>query len=1179
VTVPDEPTALDACGCCDAPMADAAIGNRPGQPEIDYRIGVHGSFLRRMLRRLPAWQDAARPAARPLARLTTREREDPSIALLDAWAVVADVLTFYQERIATEGFLRTATERRSVLELARTIGYELNPGVTATAYLAFTVEDRPPPPGAGSPIFESIVPKGTRVQSMPGQGELPQTFETSAELVARPEWNLLRPRLTRPQPLSVESRRLYIAGASTRLVTGDRVLVTMPATGPGVTARVLEVTNVTVEAALERTRVDLTEAGKPPPAPKPPPPFKLPVLPPGRIVLQPQQLTRTFIQQEIIQRRWPEKKLRAQRRIQLPYWKVRDLNRHVYFEREFDFERDGLEEPELPPDLPPAVVSFSPAKDATAVPVDANILVTFDQPVRAGSVTESTFLLRESGAPGNVVDATRTWDEVSRTATLDPKQNLANNTSYTATIKGGAGGVADPSGLALKADLSWSFRTDKEHVEPEVVSHEPAANATGVDPTATVTATFSESVQAKTVTTKTFLLSQSGAAPILASVSYDDTTRTATLLPDTSLARGVSYKVELTNGILDLNDNRLRPSEWTFETKAADPPPAEPAVYAFREAASFFGHNAPKWKGLPKPGTTNDDPYPKDWDSPATTTKPDATDPDVSNNPGTPRTIWVDSQGNSLGGDMARLERAVPGLLRDSWAIFESPTAIKPYRVTGVAERSVVDYALSGRTTELRLTQEDGRSPNAGGEPDLKVRATKAHVVSERLVLADLPLDDPLLAGDVEIVLDRMVFDLDEGRAVLLSGERHDLPGVVAHEVLLLEEPVHEGGFTILRFRPGLQHKYLRRTVTINANVIAATHGETVREEILGGGDGLQPNQRFTLRKPPLTFVSAPTARGSESTLEVRVDEVLWDEAASLHDLGPCDRRYVLRIDQDGATSVIFGDGSHGARPSTGTENVRATYRSGIGMAGMVLAEKLTLLQTRPLGIQSVINPLEASGAEEPESRDGARRNAPLTVLTLDRIVSLRDYEDFARAFAGIGKAQAVELRRGELVLVHLTMAAANGDEISETSSVFVNLVEAIDRVRDPGATVVVESYARRFFNLEADILVDRRYRPESVLEAARSALAAAFSFELRDFGQPATAAEIITLIQAVPGVVMTDLNKLYPVQEEAPEAPPANPLTQILTVERARLAPSGTEPAQLLLVNPAGITLTEGTP
>ena len=57
------------------------------------------------------------------------------------------MLTFYQERIANEGYLRTAAERRSVLELARAIGYELNPGVAAGTFLAFSVETAPGAPG------------------------------------------------------------------------------------------------------------------------------------------------------------------------------------------------------------------------------------------------------------------------------------------------------------------------------------------------------------------------------------------------------------------------------------------------------------------------------------------------------------------------------------------------------------------------------------------------------------------------------------------------------------------------------------------------------------------------------------------------------------------------------------------------------------------------------------------------------------------------------------------------------------------------------------------------------------------------------------------------------------------------------------------------------------------------
>src|SRR5207247_10865849 len=108
----------------------------------------------------------------PLQGLTTRAANDPAIALLDAWATVADVLTFYQERIANEGYLRSATERRSVLELAREIGYELKPGVAAGTYLTFIMDA-----AKGAPPRATIA-AGSKVQSVPGQDEKPQIFET-----------------------------------------------------------------------------------------------------------------------------------------------------------------------------------------------------------------------------------------------------------------------------------------------------------------------------------------------------------------------------------------------------------------------------------------------------------------------------------------------------------------------------------------------------------------------------------------------------------------------------------------------------------------------------------------------------------------------------------------------------------------------------------------------------------------------------------------------------------------------------------------------------------------------------------------------------------------------------------------------------------------------------------------
>src|SRR5262249_10871273 len=277
--------------------------------------------------------------------------------------------------------------------------------------------------------------------------------------------------------------------------------------------------------------------------------------------------------------------------------------------------------------------------------------------------------------------------------------------------------------------------------------------------------------------------------------------------------------------------------------------------------------------------------------------------------------------------------------------------------------------------------------------------------------------------------LDRVYLGIRVGQRLILTGERDDLKGVISSETLTLQTVLIQAGLTVLTFAQPLAHAYMRHTVSMNANVAQSTHGETV-QEVLGSGDASQTLQRFTLRQPPLTYVSASTPSGAQSTLEVRVNDLLWSEVATLFGHGPEERIYVTQTDDDGRTTVLFGDGRTGARLPTGQENVRATYRKGIGLAGLVKEHQLTQLLTRPLGVKGVTNPLAASGAADREGLADARRNTPLTVLTLDRIVSLQDYEDFARAFAGIDKALATRLWRGERRSVFVTVAGSNGAEV-----------------------------------------------------------------------------------------------------------------------------------------------------
>ena len=195
----DHQTGPDPCGGED--LEPKRPDNRPGLDEIAYRIGTHSAFLRRMRWGIPR-QKIVDPATgaehRPLARLTARETEDPTIALMDAWAAALDVLSFHSERIANEGYLGTAVERRSMVELARAIGHEMAPGVAASAHLAFTVED------ADDPYRAVEVPAGTQAMSVPQErGALPQVFETAETILARAEWNAIHARTEEPQHIAL----------------------------------------------------------------------------------------------------------------------------------------------------------------------------------------------------------------------------------------------------------------------------------------------------------------------------------------------------------------------------------------------------------------------------------------------------------------------------------------------------------------------------------------------------------------------------------------------------------------------------------------------------------------------------------------------------------------------------------------------------------------------------------------------------------------------------------------------------------------------------------------------------------------------------------------------------------------------------------------------------------------
>jgi hypothetical protein len=332
---------------------------------------------------------------------------------------------------------------------------------------------------------------------------------------------------------------------------------------------------------------------------------------------------------------------------------------------------------------------------------------------------------------------------------------------------------------------------------------------------------------------------------------------------------------------------------------------------------------------------------------------------------------------------------------------------------------------------------------------------------------------------------------------------------------------------TTLQLSSPMAYVYDRTSVRVNANVAAATHGESMKE-LLGSGDATKPYQSFTLRQTPLTYIGAATAAGSESTLKVYVNDVLWHEVPFLYSHESHEHIYVARRDDDGRTTVQFGDGICGARLPTGQNNVRAEYRKGSGIVGLVDAAQISQLMSRPLGLKEVTNPEPSEAAEDPENRDDARENAPLTVLTLDRAVSLQDYEDFSRVFAGVAKAQAVWVWDGRKRAVFITVAGPDGADLDEDGAVIPKLKQSLKTYGDPYVPFSVKNFRKVLFQAHGKVTIDSDHVIDTAVTAVKDALRATYAFEKRRFGEPVALSEFIAVIQSVSGVIGVDIDNFY---------------------------------------------------
>ncbi|HJZ65002.1 MAG TPA: putative baseplate assembly protein [Candidatus Acidoferrum sp.] len=1098
-----------ACGCCQGVdlMTPANLYNRPGLDELNYRVGVHSSFFESMQSRLSSLSleiaahdgESGTIKISPLLSLRTRELADPSVALLDAWATVADVLTFYQERIANEGYLGTAVHRCSLQELARLVGYRLRPGVAASVFLAFNLETAP------DDNVDVEIPPGTQAQSVPDPGQLPQTFETSQKITARIRWNNLQPRLSRPQKISLNASdtlfggrnllTVYLQGVSTNLKAGDPLLIALGDSHGLQFLRFIE--SVSPDSANNRTRVVLQGGLK--------------------------------------------------------------------------FEGNTQD--------------------------DLTRFLTKFQAAFAEGQQESLF------TPGGYIAS-------QVVALIQNFTAPAASEAKPPTVSEFLGALEDFRLLAQQRNLTrlgaWITKLISGFIAAEEILNGPSSG------------TFSVSLSA----------SQKGEVP--SGFERLNKIVEALALPASRPPRDAAKLVRSFNKTFVPESDTLpqllrtlRPEiagslykAWGKQTSI----PGPVRIYALRTHAHLFGNNAAPRVAAALRGVVTQ------WGEWPIFAKEEGTSITAGtltfgNDLEQPGKLFLDSSYEQIVPDswiaMTTTESNAPS--DHNWFLKYKPGEFYFVKAKSVnASLSRTAYGMSGKTTEIDLAVPENPSVEADwfeakdavaklGSNFWAIRNTVVFAQSEELALAEEPIDEDVHGDTIELA--KLYDGMQPGRWIIVSGTRTDTPGIAgvqATELAMLagvqqsinpgwpNDPVH----TTLQLAKPLSYFYDPATLTIYGNVSHATHGET-RNEVLGSGDGSKALQAFTLSKPPLTYLSAPTPTGVQSTLEVRVNGILWREVDSLAEMMPDARTYFTKEDHNQNTSTIFGEGHRGSRLPTGNSNVKAVYRSGIGAMGNVVAGKISQLMTRPLGVKDVINPLPASGGADADSPAQARRNIPVAVMSLDRLVSLEDYAFFARAYAGIDKASSARLAFGNELVVHVTIAGVGDIRIDRGSDLFQNLSLAMAQFGDPAEPVQLDIRLAKLLVIAAQVKVLPDYLWENVAPVTKAAMLNTFGFANRELAQDALLSEAYATLQRVEGVQYAKItcfnavsdtdnlgNSILPtalaeqIKKLTSTGGPAPLLTRVIA-NPATLGPNGILPAQVAYLNdeiPDCLLLTELT-
>jgi hypothetical protein len=1076
------------CGCAeaDAPEAPAGVFNRPALPAIAWRIGRFAGFRAAALRGLTT----ALPA------LTTRDGDDHAITLVELWAAMADVLTFHGERIANESYLRTAVHRDSVRRLVRLLDYRPFAGLAAETQVAFGLD-----PGATLTIA-----RGTRLMSVPGQDELPAIYETLEEIAAEARLNRVRVRgVPVPHdPFAVGATRAALLAMPERLAPGDPLLAFWAA------------------AAEEKTLARLGPPAEERDAAWSPPQMR--AMPAAATLAKVERATRLFAHNAPASRMVFDEGARSGTAwTRLPGWKtVTDDHALDAAGTAAGLSLDGRVD-----GLKPGAALVADL-GAGAAPVRAAIVLG------VGEATE-TF--------GALTDKV-TRIEVARQVVGQPALAMLAEPVVVARLATGQGAL---------------IRSGREPEELPAVNGAPLPLAG--DPAVAVLGTRLDLVARGEGSAIWHLAAELGSAATFGAwTRLEGATqgRPVLLAPAAGrlelVVRGADDGIWLRRaeggawgGWIALGGQASGPVAAACSAAATCIVVRGPHAQVFANLVAPSGPGG--WQRLPELHAAAElavqpvggvfavfargaaDGGLRISLGGATGWTPWAEVPGEEKLAGAPAVVIAPGHvAIAARSEENRLLLAAWGLSGAStgWREMGGPIACDPVLGLVAGTRHLGAVFADG---VLRMRRDAGT-----GWDDWAVQARGLGTIPDRRKVRLWQVAQPALvprrhdvpatiAGSRVTVPLRDLDAIAAQRSIALSdGVATHLARVVgATPVAAL--PGEAPSLLAIDIAPPLPVRMDGAATVLLGNLARAGHGETQREEILGSGDAATPFQRFALRKAPVTRRAAAGALRGVAELAVLVDGEAWTQVETLFGRGPAERVYALEDGEDGTTILQFGDGVTGARLPTGAGNVRALYRTGLGLAGQVRAGQLSVLLTRPPGLRDAANPLPATGAADAEDAAQARTRAPGKVRSFGRAISLRDVESLALDSGLAAQARADWVWSGIERVVHLTVAGPGGT--APTAEALARLGGVLAAARDLTQRLLLGAVRPVGVRIAGTVFVQDGFLRAEVLAACHAAALARLNPPCLSIAAPVHRSAVIAAIQAVRGVAGLGLDVL----------------------------------------------------